>query len=104
MLPAESPAPTGTEPAAPELRPTADSHRPEVLQAISTAIPQLQQSFAAAGMSLGQANVGADSGGRFFSKNRSTPADTVKSMTEPLESTTPSTVLKVRLGLINAFA
>lgn len=80
------------------------SPHPEVLQAISTAIPQLQQSFAAAGMSLGQANVGADGGGRFFSKNRSTPADTVKSMTEPLESTTPSTVLKVHLGLINAFA
>lgn len=80
------------------------SPHPEVLQAISTAIPQLQQSFAAAGMSLGQANVGADGGGRFFSKNRSTPADTVKSMTEPLESTAPSTVLRVHLGLINAFA
>ncbi len=80
------------------------SPHPEVLQAISTAIPQLQQSFAAVGMSLGQANVGTDGGGRFFSKNRSTPADTVKSMTEPLESTAPSTVLKVHLGLINAFA
>ncbi|MBU2760492.1 flagellar hook-length control protein FliK [Acidithiobacillus sulfurivorans] len=80
------------------------SPHPEVLQAISTAIPQLQQSFAAAGMSLGQANVGADGGGRFFSRNRSAPAGTVKSMTEPLDSTAPSTILRVHLGLINAFA
>ena len=80
------------------------SPHPEVLQAISAAIPQLQQSFAAAGMSLGQANVGADGGGRFFSKNRSASTGTVKSMTEPLESTAPSTILRVHLGLINAFA
>ncbi|MBU2739094.1 flagellar hook-length control protein FliK [Acidithiobacillus concretivorus] len=80
------------------------SPHPEVLQAISTAIPQLQQSFAAAGMSLGQANVGADGGGRFFSKNRPAPAGTVKSTTEPLDSTTSSTILRVHLGLINAFA
>ncbi|MDD2748469.1 MAG: flagellar hook-length control protein FliK [Acidithiobacillus sp.] len=80
------------------------SPHPEVLQAISAAIPQLQQSFAAAGMSLGQANVGADGGGRFFSKNRSASTGTVKSMTEPLESAAPSTILRVHLGLINAFA
>ncbi|WP_075322633.1 flagellar hook-length control protein FliK [Acidithiobacillus albertensis] len=80
------------------------SPHPEVLQAISTAIPQLQQSFAAAGMSLGQANVGADGGGRFFSKNRSAPSDTLKSVTKPLDSTAPSSVIRVQLGLINAFA
>ncbi|PKY11262.1 hypothetical protein B1757_05600 [Acidithiobacillus marinus] len=80
------------------------SPHPEVLQAITNAIPQLQQSFAAAGMSLGQANVGADSGGRSFSKNKSSSTTSVKTLTEAGDSPSALTMLRVQLGLVNAFA
>lgn len=81
------------------------SPHPEVLQAITTAIPQLQQSFAAAGMSLGQTSVSADSGGRSFARNRSAaPASTVKAVTESSGATPAVGLLRVQLGLVNTFA
>ncbi len=80
------------------------SPHPEVLQAISNAIPQLQQSFAAAGMSLGQTNVGADGGGRYFSKNKPASTTSVKTLTEAGDSPAAVAMLRVQLGLINAFA
>lgn len=80
------------------------SPHPEVLQAISTAIPQLQQSFAAAGMSLGQASVGSESGNRPFPRSKSSFTSTVPSIEDIEGSKQILTTIRVQLGLINAFA
>ena len=81
------------------------SPHPEVREAIATAMPQLQESFAAAGMSLGQASVGADSGGRPFARNKSAPASGIMAAGEATGGVTALPVsLRARLGLVNTFA
>ena len=81
------------------------SPHPEVREAIATAMPQLQESFAAAGMSLGQAGVGTDSGGRPFARNKSVPVSGIMAVGEATGGVTALPIsVRVRLGLVNTFA
>ncbi len=78
------------------------SPHPEVREAIATAMPQLQESFAAAGMSLGQASVGAGGGGRSFARNPSASASRIAVVAAATAGATLP--VRVRLGLVNTFA
>ena len=80
------------------------SPHPEVREAIATAMPQLQESFAAAGMSLGQASVGAGGGGRPFARNPSASASRVAVVAAATGGATLPVPARVRLGLVNTFA
>ena len=80
------------------------SPHPEVREAIATAMPQLQESFAAAGMSLGQMSVGVGGGGRPFARNPSAPASRVAVVAAATGGATLPVPARVRLGLVNTFA
>ncbi len=80
------------------------SAHPEVLEAISTAIPQLQASFAAAGMSLTQTSVSADSGGRPFARGKSTISPRIAALDEAGAHNVLPVAVRMQLGLVNTFA
>jgi len=81
------------------------SSHPEVRAAIQAAVPQLQQSFAAAGLSLGQASVdagGAGTQGNYFTTppRRPTP---LPAIVPPQELERPPIRGISLLGLVNTF-
>ncbi|MCK9187610.1 flagellar hook-length control protein FliK [Acidithiobacillus sp.] len=81
------------------------SPHPEVRGAIATAMPQLQESFAAAGMSLGQAGVGTDGGGRPFARNKSASVSGIIAVREGTGGVAALPIsVRARLGLVNTFA
>ncbi len=80
------------------------SSHPEVRAAIQAAVPQLQQSFAAAGLSLGQASVdagGAGTQGNYFTTPpRPAPFSAI---VPPQELERPPILGIPQLGLVNTF-
>ncbi|MGK9451284.1 flagellar hook-length control protein FliK [Acidithiobacillus caldus] len=79
------------------------SAHPEVRAAIEAAVPQLQQSFAAMGLQLGQASVdsGAASGRRFNDGGRSSRAAAIR--LEPTVESGPTAPVVALHGLVNTF-
>ncbi|WP_312283508.1 flagellar hook-length control protein FliK [Candidatus Igneacidithiobacillus taiwanensis] len=80
------------------------SDHPEVRAAISAALPQLQQSFAALGLNLTQSNVGSGGSGSASNRRQSADPDAdAPGVIEEISSLRPAASGQIHRGLLSTF-